>query len=276
MEVSLLLKEVLLCRDVRVQVPTVALRGEGVLLQCLYDLEGDSLYSVKWYKDNEEFFRYVPKANPVLHSYRLEGIKVDHHKSDSRRVFLRSVTLKTSGVFRCEVSAEAPSFSSGQEEGTLHVVHLPKDGPHITGERTQYEIGDDINLNCTSGRSHPPSILQWFINDKQVTRPDMLVPLAPVLHPGGLATSALGLRFSVRASHFVAGSMRVRCVASVTPAAPVLWSAGQEMAPVLGTASTVVLDNREAMLLVRSDSIRLRPSLLQSSIILLLLTTWFI
>lgn len=45
---------------------------------------------------------------------------------------------------------------------------LPKDGPHITGERTQYEIGDDINLNCTSGRSHPPSILQWFINDKQV------------------------------------------------------------------------------------------------------------
>lgn len=65
----------------RVQVPTVALRGEGVLLQCLYDLEGDSLYSVKWYKDNEEFFRYVPKANPVLHSYRLEGIKVDVSRS---------------------------------------------------------------------------------------------------------------------------------------------------------------------------------------------------
>lgn len=40
-----------------------------------YDEE--TLYAVKWYKDNEEFYRYVPKANPPQHSYRVDGIRVE-------------------------------------------------------------------------------------------------------------------------------------------------------------------------------------------------------
>lgn len=39
--------------------------------------EEETLYSVKWYKDNEEFYRYVPKANPPQQSYRVEGIRVE-------------------------------------------------------------------------------------------------------------------------------------------------------------------------------------------------------
>lgn len=41
------------------------------------DESEQTLYSVKWYKDNEEFYRYVPKANPPQQSYRVEGIRVD-------------------------------------------------------------------------------------------------------------------------------------------------------------------------------------------------------
>lgn len=37
----------------------------------------EALYSVKWYKDNEEFYRYVPKANPPQNSYKVEGVRVD-------------------------------------------------------------------------------------------------------------------------------------------------------------------------------------------------------
>jgi hypothetical protein len=51
------------------------------LLQCQYELENDRLYSVTWYKDDEEFYRYVPRANPMQHSYPLEGIKVDVSRS---------------------------------------------------------------------------------------------------------------------------------------------------------------------------------------------------
>ena len=42
--------------------------------------EEESLYSVKWYKDNEEFYRFVPKANPPQNSYKVDGIKVDVSK----------------------------------------------------------------------------------------------------------------------------------------------------------------------------------------------------
>lgn len=37
----------------------------------------EAIYSVKWYKDNEEFYRFVPKATPKQHSYKVDGIKID-------------------------------------------------------------------------------------------------------------------------------------------------------------------------------------------------------
>lgn len=48
-------------------------------------------------------------------------------------------------------------------------TELPKEGPRISGEGYQYQIGDLLSLNCTSGRSHPASMLHWYINDKLVS-----------------------------------------------------------------------------------------------------------
>lgn len=57
--------------------PTYRIRGQPALLECDYDLEDDTLYSVKWYRDNEEFYRYLPKYDPPKQAYKLEGIKVE-------------------------------------------------------------------------------------------------------------------------------------------------------------------------------------------------------
>jgi hypothetical protein len=46
---------------------------------------------------------------------------------------------------------------------------LPNSGPVIQGEEKQYQIGDILSLNCTSGKSQPRSILTFFINDEQVS-----------------------------------------------------------------------------------------------------------
>ncbi|XP_024084415.1 uncharacterized protein LOC106664799 isoform X2 [Cimex lectularius] len=108
---------------IRLTVPKYKMRGELALLECLYELEGDTLYAVKWYKENEEFYKYVPKLNPPKTSYKVEGIKVDHQLSDNTRVALRSVNLKSSGVYKCEVSAEAPSFASAQKESRMDVMY---------------------------------------------------------------------------------------------------------------------------------------------------------
>jgi predicted transcriptional regulator len=91
-------------------VPSLKYRGENALLECQYELnnrsvnnryninknhgyerqyrrnnylyedsddEEEVLYSVKWYKDSEEFYRFVPRGNPPQNSYSFDGIKVD-------------------------------------------------------------------------------------------------------------------------------------------------------------------------------------------------------
>lgn len=56
--------------------------GENVELICKYEMEGEKLYSVKWYKydpvkGDMEFFRFVPNDTPKAQSLPVEGIKVD-------------------------------------------------------------------------------------------------------------------------------------------------------------------------------------------------------
>jgi hypothetical protein len=91
-------------------VPSIKYRGENALLECQYELNNrsahykhnsgygdtnsrhyrrnnylydndedadETIYSVKWYKDDEEFYRYVPRSNPHQNSYSFDGIKVD-------------------------------------------------------------------------------------------------------------------------------------------------------------------------------------------------------
>lgn len=60
-----------------VKVPAYIFMGDSVQLFCDYDMQMDKLYSVTWYKDNEEFYRYVPTSKHLKHSYRMDGITVD-------------------------------------------------------------------------------------------------------------------------------------------------------------------------------------------------------
>ena len=52
-------------------VPGQVILGEMASLHCLYDMEGEELYSVKWYKNGHEFFRYIPGT--------LLFVITDHH-----------------------------------------------------------------------------------------------------------------------------------------------------------------------------------------------------
>lgn len=51
--------------------------GSNAKLECTYDLEGETLYSVKWYKDGDEFFRYLPKSVPEIQVFEQQGIYID-------------------------------------------------------------------------------------------------------------------------------------------------------------------------------------------------------
>ena len=42
---------------IKMDVPTHKLVGESVKLICRFEMEGDTLYSVKWYRNEQEFYR---------------------------------------------------------------------------------------------------------------------------------------------------------------------------------------------------------------------------
>ena len=47
-------------------------------------------------------------------------------------------------------------------------LELPDEGPVITGGLPNYQLNDQLTLNCTSPRTFPPTLLKWKINKKAV------------------------------------------------------------------------------------------------------------
>ena len=46
-------------------------------LRCDYEPGNSSIYSVKWFKDDEEFYRYVPRDTPPYHIFPRGGVTLD-------------------------------------------------------------------------------------------------------------------------------------------------------------------------------------------------------
>lgn len=59
------------------RIPSHAVRNQSARLECHFDLDGETLYSVKWYKDGNEFYRYVPRDMPPAQVFPLNGVTVD-------------------------------------------------------------------------------------------------------------------------------------------------------------------------------------------------------
>lgn len=113
-------------RDVQVKIPTAVKKHDDVVLHCYYDMEGDSLYSVKWYKGRREFYRYSPKETPAMKTFPLPGVIVkvvvflfvlsqevktnwflsfQESASNESQLTLMKVIPSTTGKYNCEVSA---------------------------------------------------------------------------------------------------------------------------------------------------------------------------
>ncbi|XP_063367788.1 uncharacterized protein LOC134656212 [Cydia amplana] len=200
----------LLClRVLGITVPPLKQRGESASLTCDYDLEGGKLYSVKWYRDTEEFYRYMPRLRPPQHAHRLDGVKVDLDKSSARRVHLRDLTLRSRGLYRCEVSEEAPSFYSAQAEGYMEVYYFPRESPYITGHERPYRLNEPLDVNCSSAKAFPAPDLQWLIDGQKVTERSWLIAYGAKPAPQGLLVSTLGLTAPAKPN------MKLRCIAVI-------------------------------------------------------------
>ena len=58
-------------------VPIAVKVGENHQLSCQYQLSSnETLYFLRWYKDGNEFFRYMPKETPAQRVYNVSGVRI--------------------------------------------------------------------------------------------------------------------------------------------------------------------------------------------------------
>ncbi|BFF94181.1 uncharacterized protein DMAD_11878 [Drosophila madeirensis] len=202
-------------RDVRVRVPHAVRRGEKGILKCFYDIEDDSLYSVKWYKGRREFYRYTPKETPPMKVFHFPGVKVRRVSSNESQVVLDAVTMATSGKYSCEVSADAPSFHTLIAAAELEVIETPHNAPFITGIRSRYRVGDILRGNCTSRHSRPAANLTWTVNNEEVNPSHVRHHKIVVDARNDMQTSIVGIHFVVTDQHFDNGKLKLRCSAQL-------------------------------------------------------------
>lgn len=65
---------------IEVRIPNHMVRDQSARLECHFDLDGEVLYSVKWYKDGNEFYRFIPRDMPPVQVFPLPGVTVDVSK----------------------------------------------------------------------------------------------------------------------------------------------------------------------------------------------------
>lgn len=150
-------------RLIELNVPETPTRGSTVTLECRYDLQRDQLYSVKWYKDGREFFRYMPRDRPSKKMFNIKGLTVNVASSTNTTTVLDNVQHSASGTYRCEVSADAPSFDQVSDEKRLDVTETPLsiDQPPIG------VLGGSVRLNCAHNLGGLPLYsFKWFKDDK--------------------------------------------------------------------------------------------------------------
>ncbi|CAM1295112.1 Uncharacterised protein g1195 [Pycnogonum litorale] len=195
-------------------VPSPVVKGDEARLFCLYDLEGSQLYSMKWYKDDDEFFRYVPGEPQQIKTFPTKGIDLNLAKSNGTTVMLTNVRLETGGGYKCEVSGESPYFQTNRAQKRMVIYVLPEGKPEITGNKEEYNIGDTLNVNCTTRLSKPPATIIWYINGQQAKQ-EYLTSHFRSTDSRGLSNSTLGLNFRVTKTQLNDGSITLKCLALV-------------------------------------------------------------
>ncbi|XP_037087423.1 uncharacterized protein LOC119107934 [Pollicipes pollicipes] len=240
-------------RMTRVEVPSPVPLGGRAQLSCFFRLEpGERIYTVNWYRNGQEFYRFSPGESPPVKTFSQPGVFVDAVASNMTTVavasnmttvVLRPVTLRSSGRFRCEIATEAPTYVTVHGHGDLSVVAVPTEGPQISGDREMYRIGEPVHVNCTSAKSRPAASLKWYINNVQAD-PDLVRKYPATRDGDGLDTSRTGLMFRLRPDQLQPGGVvTLRCAATI---ASLYWRSDERQLhgpPTERTARTRPLTN---------------------------------
>lgn len=216
------------------EVPKHAAFNSNQTLACHYDVGSHVLYSLLWFHNDQEFYRYMPAEKPPIVVFNISSINVIKEGSTGEKVMLANVDLSASGSYKCKITTEWPDFMEKEMTETMTVVVIPEEQPSIEGDVDgHYRDGDMVNLNCTAAPSIPAAILVWYINDKEA--PEEYVQEYEVQQlRDGLLVSSLGLNFKLSRSDFIKHELKLKCTANIAT----LYSGSYEHSQQVPTTST--------------------------------------
>ncbi|KAG7190755.1 hypothetical protein KM043_006827 [Ampulex compressa] len=204
-------------KDLTITVPPIVKSGDTVTLSSDYDLEGSSLYTIQWFFEDTEFYRYTPERVPPYSSFKVDGINVNDSKSNIHNVTLMNVSRKLSGEYKCEVSAGWPSYHTLIERARMKVVDIPKTDPTIGTEKERITVGETLRANCTSGSSSPASTITWKLNRDLIANDSSQYRTRYFAVPqeDGSETTKSIIEFKVLNDMFRNGRLHLRCTAFI-------------------------------------------------------------
>lgn len=190
-----------------INVPQIVDFRDNVTLSCSYDISGHTLNSVKWYKNDSEFFRYAPLMQTVFRKFPVQGVQLIDESFEcnesSCRVELNLLGVKSSGVYRCEVSGDAPHFKLTARSANMSVEALPQNNPLISSFHSMYSFDDFVQVNCSTDFSSLLTKITWYINGVKAS----LVDLQPMVETT-IAAHDYNLRRIISQLNFYANDPR--------------------------------------------------------------------
>ncbi|CAB0038813.1 unnamed protein product [Trichogramma brassicae] len=149
-------------------------RSPELLLRCEYDLGGNELYAVNWFRNEDVLFRYSPSLVPKATAYPgVADVNVSLEHSNAEQLLLighqdvQRNMKSYEGTYVCEVSTERP-FLTDYGVANVSAAILPKANPVLEGLRHNYQVGEFLELACTSAPSLPPAELSFYLNGRKV------------------------------------------------------------------------------------------------------------
>ncbi|XP_046674890.1 uncharacterized protein LOC124363675 [Homalodisca vitripennis] len=159
-------------RDVTLRMPVAVPTGSTASLLCLYDLEGDQLYTVKRYKGRQEFFSYVLKELPHTRVFALPEINVDidrqaltsqgrYHNwgATAKHVICPYVSPLGLGVVKNLSFSWKNSYPAGDSQRAK--CSPPPSSPAVNA--TLYFNGEKVEHNSRTVKQQIPNSFQFYL-----------------------------------------------------------------------------------------------------------------
>ncbi|XP_058798654.1 uncharacterized protein LOC131668471 [Phymastichus coffea] len=204
-------------------------RSETLVLRCDYDLRGNELYSVNWYKYDKMLFRYMPSLTPkgTAFSSHPDDFAVDIAKSNGQQLTLvsqqdyRKNMKAYEGTYACEVSLESPFYADYAVANVSSAI-LPKSNPVLEGLAPYQLLGDQVEIVCMSAPSLPAAEISLRLNGAKVPSRSLSISKLYPIEGTPLVSTRVSHKLFISRNLFPMGKFDVQCKAIIpgVPAAP--------------------------------------------------------